>query len=132
MITNRSLIFIIEDDIPYGRMLQTYLRKKGLENVKLFHDEKHLLDNMEQKPEVLIADYHLNYLNGLKVIEEARKVSKTFYSVLLSGAVHRERHTNDISMVHIDKYIKKGENEMQQLFDVMDELMNPEYVRQFF
>jgi DNA-binding response OmpR family regulator len=132
MITKDSTIFVVEDDKPYGILIQCYLRKLGFQHIFLFHDEKECLDSMDQYPEVLISDYHLNFMSGLKLIQEARKISSGFYSVLLSGAFHKEKYSNDMPLHYIDKYIMKGDNELQKLSETLNTFMNPMYNAQFY
>ncbi len=132
MLTKESTIFIVEDDKPYGILVQFYLRKLGFQNVELFHDEEQCLNNMDKHPKVLISDYHLNYMNGMKLIEKARKKSSGFYSILLSGSYHKEKYSNDMSLRKIDKYIMKGDNELDKLHETLSGLMDPVYNLQFY
>lgn len=122
MITKNSLIFIVEDDKPYGNLVRSFLKKSGYEHVTLFHDERDCLNNLSQHPEVIISDYHLNYMSGLKLIQEARKKSSGFYTILLSGAYHIEKFSDDIPVQKVDKYIIKGENEFQILTETLNDL----------
>lgn len=132
MITKSSLIFIVDDDKPYGNLLLTYLKKSGFQHVELFHDENQCLNNMEQHPEVLISDYNLNYMSGLKLIREARKISSGFYSILLSGAFHKEQYKDDMSLHNVDKYILKGDDELGKLSETLDNFMDPVYKVQYY
>jgi DNA-binding NtrC family response regulator len=132
MISKDSMIFIIEDDQPYGVLIQYHLKYLGFQNVLLFHDETQCLNNMDKCPEVLISDYHLNYMSGLKLIEEARKKTSGFYSILLSGEYDKARYSDDISLNKIDKYLIKGENELEKLSEVLNSLMNSKHHVQFY
>lgn len=127
MITKNSTIFIIEDDKPYGALLQRHLKNLGFQNVVIFHDEEQCLNNMHQHPKVLISDYNLNYMSGLRLIEEAREKSTGFYSILLSGVYNQEHYAYDMSSHNIDKYIMKGDDELQKLSQTLDNFMNPTF-----
>ena len=125
MITKKSLIFIVDDDKPYGNLLSAYLRKAGFQHIELFHDEGQCLNNMGQHPEVLISDYNLNYMSGLKLIQEAREISPGFHSILLSGAFHKEHYSDDMPLDKVDKYIMKGDNELEKLSETLESFMDP-------
>ncbi len=131
MVTNDSLIYILEDDRPYGALMQQYLNKQGFKQIILFHDENNCLTNLDKHPSILITDYHLNYMSGLKVIQEARKVNPDIYTILISGAYHKAKYSDDIPLQKIDKYIIKDNNELQELskflFALMDKTPDEEY-----
>lgn len=119
MFTKDSLIFVVDDDVPYGKLVQTYINRQGFQNVTFFQDEGSCLLNMLYNPDVLIADYHLNFMSGLKLIEQAREICRGIYSILLSGVYHKEFYSGDMSIRHIDKYIQKGDNDLDQLSETL-------------
>jgi ActR/RegA family two-component response regulator len=132
MFTKDSLIFLIDDDEPYGKLIQTHIQRQGFGNVVLFQDERSCLLNIIQHPHVLITDYHLNYMSGLKLIEQARKIIRSFYSILLSGVYHNEIYSDDMSIRNVDKYIIKGENDLNQLSETLHNFLIPECCYQFY
>jgi FixJ family two-component response regulator len=132
MFTKESLIFVVDDDVPYGKLVQTYIKRQGFQNVTFFQDEKICLRNMEHNPQVLIADYHLNFMSGLKLIEKARKICHGIYSILLSGAYNKEIYSDDMSIRNVDKYIIKGDRDLDQLTKTLENFLIPGCSYQFY
>jgi len=123
MFTKDSLIFIVDDDIPYGKLVEMHLRRQGFRNVTFFDDEGICLQNLIYNPHVLITDYHLKYMSGLKLIVQAKIIVRRLYAILLSGAYHKELYSDDISIRDIDKYIIKGENDRTQLTEILNDFL---------
>jgi ActR/RegA family two-component response regulator len=118
-----NLIFIVDDDLGYGRYVQARLTQNRFTNVHLYDDEKECLKDMKQLPAFLIVDYHLKKMSGLQLIQKAKSICPDFYSILLSG----EYHNNSTSMMderflqYIDKYIIKGMDDMEELMDTLND-----------
>jgi DNA-binding response OmpR family regulator len=132
MITENSIIFYVEDNKLYGKVVQSFLKKLGYGNVIWFQDERHCLHCMDQGPEVLILDYELNYMTGIKLLEEAKKKSLNFYTILLSGTFEKVKHINDMPLHYIDRYIRKNGYELKRLADTLNDFMNPSSKLRFF
>jgi two-component SAPR family response regulator len=133
MFTKDSPIFVVDDDKPYGNLVQTYIKRLGFQNVTFFDDEESCLHNMIYNPRVLIADYYLTYMSGLKLIEQARKINSELYAILLSGAYHKEIYSDDMSIRHIiDKYIIKGDNDLDQLSAILNSFLTPDCSYQYY
>jgi DNA-binding NtrC family response regulator len=119
-----NLIFIIDDDLGYGRYVQARLAQNKYTNVHLYEDEKACLKDMKKFPAILIVDYHLKEMSGLQLIQKAKNIYPDFYSILLSGEYHNTQSTNVMDerfLAYIDKYIIKGMNDMEELFEALDD-----------
>ncbi len=132
MITENSIIFFIEGTKYYGSTVQNYLKEAGFKNVIVFQNEMDCLQNMELRPEVLISDYQLNCMTGLKLFEEAKKKSSGFYSVLISGSYDRLKYNTDMPLRFIDQYIRKDGDELIKLTETLYDFMDPAYNVQFY
>ncbi len=132
MVTKNSIIFIIEDNELYGKAVQSFLRSIGFRNVIWFQDERHCLHSMGNRPEVLILDYQLNYMNGLDLLKEARKKSSGFFSILLSGTFDRLKYNTGMPLPFFDRYIRKDGQEFKKLSETLDNFMDPAYNIQFY
>jgi len=118
-----NLIFIIDDDLGYGRYVQARLAQNRYNNVNLYDDEKACLKDMKQSPDILIVDYHLKTMSGLQLIQKAKIIYPDFYSILLSGEYHNTNTTGSMDerfIQYIDKYIIKGMDDMEELFEAID------------
>ena len=129
---NNSLIFAVEDDIPYGKLIQYCLVKNGYKNVKVFTHEKKCLDSFKQHPDILITDYRLKSMDGLKLIQKARRIYPDFYCILLTGMPQDEISRLRISKYCIDKYIRKDLKSMQELIRILDYYIQSQYVEHYY
>ena len=119
-----NLIFIIDDDLGYGRYVQARLAQNKYTNVHLYDDEKAFLKDMKKSPAILIVDFHLKEMSGLQLIQKAKNIYPDFYSILLSGEYHNTQNASVIDerfLKYIDKYIIKGMNDMEELFEALDD-----------
>jgi len=119
-----NLIFIIDDDLGYGRYVQARLAQNKYTNVHLYDDEKAFLKDMKKFPAILIVDYHLKAMSGLQLIQKAKNIYPDFYSILLSGEYHNTQNASvmvERFLAYIDKYIIKGMNDMEELFEALDD-----------
>jgi len=130
MSKKNSLIFVVEDDIPFGKLIQYYLMKHGYKNMIVYTHEKDCLDNFKRHPDVLITDYRLKCMDGIKLIQKAKKIYLDFYCILLSGMQYDEIFVNGISGQYIDKYIRKGLYSMNELVLAIDQCLHKQYVEQ--
>jgi len=122
-----NLIFIIDDDLGYGRYVQARLAQNKFTNVHLYDDEKTCLNDMKKLPSILIVDFHLKEMSGLQLIQRAKTIYPDFYSILLSGEYHNTQNANSMDerfLKYIDKYIIKGMNDMEELFEALDNYEN--------
>jgi CheY-like chemotaxis protein len=131
MYNNDSLIFAVEDDIPYGKLILYCFEKHGYKNVIVYTHEKDCLDNFTRRPDILITDYRLKSMDGIKLIQKARKIYPDFYCILLSGMQQDEIFLPGISRCYIDKYIRKDLNSMQELILALDHYLHSQYVEQY-
>lgn len=132
MITKNSLIFILEDDKAYGILIQNFLKKSGYQKVVLFQDENLCLNNMTKRPKILISDYHLNYMSGLQIIKKVKEKNSGLYTILLSGAYHKEKFSNDMPLREVNKYILKGDHEFEELVKTLNNLVDQYYDENFY
>lgn len=132
MFTKNSLIFVVEDDIPCGKLVQYYLLKNGFKKVILFEDEKACLANMSLEPKVLITDYRLKNLNGLRLVQKAKKLYPGFHCILLSGMSYREIFTDRSSHPEVDKFIMKGLNSLQEVYNTLCTWLHEQYIEQYY
>jgi len=132
MIKTTDLIFIVEDDHAYGRLLEINLKKQGFKNITFFQNEFDCLNSLHRNPKVIISDYYLRFMSGKKLIKKVKESVSGIYSILISGVFDNERYGNEMSIYHIDKYIVKDEKTIENLLNIMKQWSDPEIVQQFY
>ena len=132
MLKKTSLIFVVEDDIPCGKLVEFYLKRNGYSRVFVFTDENAFMREMIKKPKVVITDYRLKKMNGIELIKSAREIYSNFYCVLLSGMNYDEIFPDEMPHIHLDKYIRKGLDSLDELQDTLDAWAHIQKVEQFY
>ncbi|MEW6157390.1 MAG: response regulator [Verrucomicrobiota bacterium] len=87
------LVFVVDDQPLIGKYLETLLEEQGL-RTRVFQSASDALKAFslaEEKPELLITDYHMgDDLNGLELIEAFKRTSPAIKSFLYSGTATEE------------------------------------------
>lgn len=86
-----TTLFIIDDDIMYLKALEHSIENKiNSLGIYLFQTGEECLQQMKQKPAIVILDYYLNTKvadaqNGIAVLKQIRKISPKTKVIMLSG-----------------------------------------------
>lgn len=121
VIDKNNLIFMVEDDLGYGKLVRARLVQENFSNIILFTDEKDCLMNMTKKPEAVIIDYHLKSMTGLQFIQKAKAIYLDFFVILFSGEFYKDfRKVSDKRFIrYVDKFIIKGMDDMNEIVDAL-------------
>ncbi|MFX1378623.1 MAG: response regulator [Promethearchaeota archaeon] len=100
-------IFIVDDDKSISRLYSLIFKLNGLKVVGKANNgieavEK--LSNSIPKPDVILMDYHLPYINGIEASKQLLNIDKSFKILMVSGdpSIREEALSNGI----IDFYQK--------------------------
>ena len=80
----KPLIYIVDDDEVYLKVIKHKLEEHGLNNLKSYQTGEACLEEIEQFPDYLILDFSLEGLNGLDVLSEVKKQSKSTKVIILT------------------------------------------------
>ena len=78
-------IFIVEDDIWYGEILQYHLSLNPDYQIEKFVTGEELLKNLYKRPDVITLDYSLPDMNGQKVMKKVKENYPDLPIVIISG-----------------------------------------------
>lgn len=79
------LVFVVEDDEMFKKLVKNKLEKEGFENIRCFASIKELLLNIDDKPQIIILDYMLEDGVGSKVVEEVNEFKYDVEIIAMSG-----------------------------------------------
>jgi CheY-like chemotaxis protein len=82
------LIYVVEDNQVYNRMVCEYLKKQNYTNVKSFISGNECIKTVMngEKPDIVIQDYFLDDLNGIDVLKAIKaKCQNTEFIFLTSN-----------------------------------------------
>ena len=79
------LVFVVEDDEMFKKLIKNKLEKQGFNNIKCFSSIKELLLNIDRKPSIIILDYMLEDGVGSKIVEEVNEFKYDVEIIAMSG-----------------------------------------------
>ncbi len=68
-----SKVFIVEDDLPMTRLLQTLLSLEGFESVSTPRPDAILSTARQEKPNLVVMDLHLGQVKTLDILSEFKQ-----------------------------------------------------------
>jgi len=103
-----QLIFVVEDNQVYNKLLTEYLSKQGYSNVKSFFSGEECVEAVKngKGPEVIIQDYFLENMNGLDVLKKVKQLNPEPEFVFLTNNESMEVAVNTIKYGAYDYIIK--------------------------
>ena len=116
------LIFIVEDNSVYSKLIVSHLRSHKFINCESFTSGEACLKGITREPDIIILDYLMNGMNGLDVLIAAKKRSPTTDFIFLSGQDSIEVAIDCIKYGAYD-YIVKDEFALIKLSDKINKLI---------
>ncbi len=102
------LIFVVEDNVFYNQLIVDNLAKQKFTNVKFFYSGEECLKNMNLKPDIIIQDYNLEGMNGVEVLQRAKKIYPEAEFLFLSAQESTEVAVNSMRYGAFDYIVKDG------------------------
>lgn len=102
------LIFVVEDNKVYNKLLTEYLNKQGYKNVRAFFSGEACVSAIQKgdEPDIVLQDYFLEEMNGLDVFKKVRKISPESEFIFLTNNESMEVAVNTIKYGAYDYIIK--------------------------
>lgn len=124
MINNNPTIFIVDDEPLLSEMLTDYLKDQNVEfNIKSFPTGEACLQSLDELPDAVILDYHLNSkekdaANGIDILKEIKKQNKTLPVIMLSSqeSYGTAAQTIMYGAVH---YVIKGQDAFEEIYQLI-------------
>lgn len=106
------LIFVVEDNLLFNKMVCEYLKKQNFVNLKSFVSGKDCIKAVKQGefPDIVIQDYFLDDMNGVEVLKEVKKKSKKSEFIFLTANTDIEVVIDSMKLGALDYIVKdKGD-----------------------
>src|SRR5512138_3980046 len=81
---NSLLIYVVEDNDWYNRLLVHTLGLNPDYEVKSFFNGKDFLDNLHQAPDIVTLDYRLPDMNGSDILKRLKQDNPDIHVILIS------------------------------------------------
>jgi DNA-binding NarL/FixJ family response regulator len=127
MSTNKTRIFIMDDDESFLFVLKRHLERKNIFEIHTFNTGEAGINQLHLNPEILILDYNLNRsgsrLNGREIMQIAKQQLKNSKIVMLSGQQDGQL-VLELIQLGIRDYIVKGINSLDELDEILNLYMS--------
>jgi DNA-binding NtrC family response regulator len=120
--SEKPVIFIVEDDPIFNKLLTAYFTNKGLWEVHSFEDGESSLNSLHLKPIIYLEDFDLPGMNGLEVMKHVKKVSPSTEFIFLSGQSDLKVAVEILKEGAFD-YVMKDSNAKQSALNKIDQIM---------
>jgi two-component system response regulator AtoC len=80
-------LFIVDDNLPEGEQLKTYLLKRFGEGIRIltFRDRKSCLEKVDDDTNIVVLNSHVSNENGIDVVKSIKAVNPVTEVIVLSG-----------------------------------------------
>ncbi|MFK7922985.1 MAG: sigma-54-dependent transcriptional regulator [Bacteroidia bacterium] len=115
-------VFVIEDDLVFGKVLQRALEQQGDSyDVHVFKSGREFFDNLHLNPDIVSIDFNLPDMTGLDILKRVKKYNDEIGTIILSGQdkveVVLEAYRNGAN-----SYIMKNEKAVLELTNTVKNL----------
>jgi DNA-binding NtrC family response regulator len=85
MSAEKSVIFIVEDDAAFNKLISTYIKSKSDYEVYSYLSGEDCLEKINKKPALILMDYDLPFRDGIEVMGVIKKKYPDIIFIFLSG-----------------------------------------------
>lgn len=118
------LIFVVEDNRMYNRLVTEFLKKQGFKRVKPFLCGKECVKAVKggESPDIVIQDYFLEDLTGIDVLINVKKYCKTAEFIFLTANENMEVAINSIKYGAYDYIIKDNDLAFKKVVNKIEKI----------
>ena len=119
--SKNPLIFVVEDNQMYNKLVVSYLKTNKFTNVESYLTGEEVLKNMYKNPDIVIQDYLLDGMTGIEVLIKAKKICPSVEFIFLSGNDNIDIAINSMKY-GAHNYIVKDQMALQKLVEKIRKL----------
>jgi DNA-binding NtrC family response regulator len=116
------LIFIVEDNPVYNRLVVNYLQSKNFNRIESFFSGEECLKRIGEKPDIIIQDYLLEGIDGIGVLKQVKRQLPHTEFIFLSGQDSVDVAVNTLKLGAFD-YIIKDQMALKKLTDKITKIL---------
>ncbi|MGQ8337307.1 response regulator [Sunxiuqinia sp. A32] len=117
------LIFVVEDNHVYNKLIISFLKTNKFENVEAFYTGEEALAAMTKQPKIVIQDYLLEGMNGIEVLKKAKRVAPDVEFIFLSGQDSIDIAINTMKYGAYD-YIVKDQMALKKMVSKINKILS--------
>ena len=103
-------VWLVEDDEMYALLLGKQLFERSFWEVEKFDNGQKCIDQLKDKPNVVVLDYNLPDMNGLAVFEKIKSHSPNTRVIFLSAQKEIDKAIEVYKMGAFDYIVKTKES----------------------
>ena len=116
------LIFIVEDNPVYNKLIVNYLNSKKFNRIESFLSGEECLKKIHLKPDIIIQDYLLEGIDGIEVLKATKKIHPYTEFIFLSGQDSVDVAINTMKLGAYD-YIVKDQMALKKMADKITKIL---------
>ena len=118
------LIYVVEDNKIYNRLVCEYLKKQNYTNVKSFLSGRECIKQVlkGEYPDIVIQDFHLGDSTGIDVLKNVKKHSKKTEFIFLTANESMEVAVNTIKYGAYDYIVKDNDLALKKVVFKMEKI----------
>ncbi len=121
--TNDSLIFVVEDNRVYNKLIVSYLKTNKFSNVMPFYSGEDAINNLYRNPDIIIQDFLLDGMNGIDVLKKAKDQNPNIEFIFLSGQDNIDVAINTMKYGAYD-YIVKDQMALKKMVNKINKIQS--------
>jgi DNA-binding NtrC family response regulator len=121
--SNNSLIFVVEDNRVYNKLIVSYLKANKFTNVMPFYSGEDTINNLYRNPDIIIQDFLLDGMNGIDVLKKAKEQNQDIEFIFLSGQDNIDVAINTMKYGAYD-YIVKDQMALKKMVNKINKIQS--------
>ena len=118
----QKVIFIVEDDPAFNKMLATYLNAKNKWEIHSFSSGEECLERLDLNPDIFLQDYILPKMDGIEVMKKVKQKLPHAEFVFLSGQSDIKVAVDALKLGAFD-YIVKDSHAKENVVNKIEQLV---------
>lgn len=122
---NSVLIYVVEDNKVYNRLVCEQLANKNFTNVKSFESGEECIKAVKSgdKPDIVIQDYYLDDINGIEVLQAVKKLHEDAEFIFLTANDNLEIAVNSMKYGAYDYIVKDNDLALKKVIDKVNKIL---------
>ncbi len=120
---NDSLIFVVEDNRVYNKLIMSYLKSNKFTNLMPFYNGEDAINNLYRNPDIIIQDFLLDGMNGIEVLKKAKEMDSDVEFIFLSGQDNIDVAINTMKYGAYD-YIVKDQMALKKMVNKINKIQS--------
>lgn len=123
----KSVIFVVEDDVAFNKLISTYIRSKEQYEVYSYLSGEECLEKINKKPDIILMDYDLPFRDGIEVMGVVKKKYPETVFIFLSGQTNVKVAVEALKEGAFD-YIVKDNHAKENALNKIDQALRMKHL----